>query len=261
VPLLLGGICPFIYGLTSNLSAGRMYSTGTPQVVPALSYANADILKTDIVRENRGKAGIYRRVHLVSGKSYVGSSVNLGVRFKRYYSYKNLTDPKQNMIINKALLKYGYSGFKLDILEYCSKETVIAREQYYLDLLKPEYNTLKKAGSSLGYTHSEETRAKMKEAYYSKVRTLSEEARAKIRESNRNRSEGLKEKDRARMLEYSLAKAHSIEVTNVLTNEKTIYPTVRQAATGIGVSHVSVLRALASKKLIKATHSVSYVSK
>jgi group I intron endonuclease len=260
VPSLLGEICSFIYGVTPNLFAGRMYSTGTPEVVPVLSYANADILKTDIVRENRGKTGIYRWVHLVSGKSYLGSSVNLGIRLKRYYSYRNLTDPKQNMFINKALLKYGYSGFKLDILEYCSRETVIAREQYYLDLLKPEYNTLKKARSSLGYTHSEETIAKMKKAHYSRVRTLSEEGRAKISESNRNRSEELKEKDRARMLKYSLAKAHSIEVTNVLTNENTIYPTVRQAATGIGVSHTSVLRALASKKLIKASHSVSYVS-
>lgn len=49
------------------------------------------------------------------------------------------------MLINKALLKYGYSGFMLDILEFCDKDEVIVREQYYLDLFKPEYNVLKKA--------------------------------------------------------------------------------------------------------------------
>lgn len=37
-----------------------------------------------------------------------------------------------------------------------------AREQYYLDLLNPEYNILKHAYSLLGYKHSEENIAKFK---------------------------------------------------------------------------------------------------
>jgi group I intron endonuclease len=37
----------------------------------------------------------------------------------------------------------------------------VSREQYYLDQLKPEYNILKNAGSSLGREHSEKSRAKM----------------------------------------------------------------------------------------------------
>jgi group I intron endonuclease len=44
-------------------------------------------------------------------------------------------------------------------LEYCNKENVISREQYYIDLLKPEYNILQVAGSSLGFKHS--TRSKL----------------------------------------------------------------------------------------------------
>ena len=62
---------------------------------------------------------------------------------------------KKNMIIHKAILKYGNSKFKLDILEYCAPEDCIKREQYYLDLLKPKYNILKIAGSSLGHKHTE----------------------------------------------------------------------------------------------------------
>ena len=38
------------------------------------------------------------------------------------------------------------------------------REQYYMDLLKPEYNILKTAGSSLGYQHLEEAKKKISEA-------------------------------------------------------------------------------------------------
>jgi len=38
-------------------------------------------------------------------------------------------------MIYKALLKYGYSSFKLDIIEYCKPDIIIEREQYYLDYL------------------------------------------------------------------------------------------------------------------------------
>ena len=55
-------------------------------------------------------------------------------------------------IIYRALLKNGYSNFSLEILEYCSPENVILREQYYMDLLKPDYNILKTAGSNPPFT-------------------------------------------------------------------------------------------------------------
>ena len=85
------------------------------------------------------------------------------------------------MYINKALLKDGYSSFSLYILEYCDEKNLIQREQYYLDLLQPEYNILKIAGSLLGYSHSEETRAKM--SSYQKGKKRYEETRAKISSS------------------------------------------------------------------------------
>jgi group I intron endonuclease len=60
--------------------------------------------------------------------------------------------------IYSALLKYGYSNFSLEILEYCEPSKVIEREQHYIDLLRPKYNLLKTAGSRLGSVHSEETK-------------------------------------------------------------------------------------------------------
>ena len=74
------------------------------------------------------------------------------------------------------MLKYGYSNFQLEILEYSTKNKVLIKEQYYLDLLKSEYNILTTAGSSLGYRHSPETIAKFK------ARKHSPETKAKIRE-------------------------------------------------------------------------------
>ena len=58
-------------------------------------------------------------------------------------------------MIYKALLNYGYSSFKLDILEYCKPSILIEREQYYLDHFKPEYIILKFARSLKGLKHTE----------------------------------------------------------------------------------------------------------
>jgi group I intron endonuclease len=58
-------------------------------------------------------------------------------------------------IIYRAILKNGLSNFNLDILQYCELNMLTEREQYYIDLLNPEYNILKRAGSRLGHKASE----------------------------------------------------------------------------------------------------------
>jgi hypothetical protein len=44
-------------------------------------------------------------------------------------------------IIYSAILKHKHINFSLDI-EYCEINILIEREQYYLYLLKPDYNIL-----------------------------------------------------------------------------------------------------------------------
>lgn len=110
---------------------------------------------------------------------YVGSAVDLTNRFYHYYSLKGISN--SSMSICKALLKYGYTNFQLEILEYCEPSNCIEREQYYLDLLAPEYNILKTAGSTLGYKHSEETKSKISKSGESREHT--EETRKKIGDS------------------------------------------------------------------------------
>jgi group I intron endonuclease len=65
------------------------------------------------------------------------------------------------MAISRALLKHGYSNFKLEILEYCAPAKCIKIEQKYINLLTPEYNILQIAGSRLGSITSEETLCKL----------------------------------------------------------------------------------------------------
>lgn len=110
-------------------------------IIPFVSYSNADTDKSRIYEENRNKSGVFRLVNQINGKSYVGSSINLSNTFSIYYSLTSLKrEVKGSIIIYRALLKYGYSNFSLDILEYCEPDLLIKREQYYVDLFKPEYN-------------------------------------------------------------------------------------------------------------------------
>ncbi len=92
----------------------------------------------------------------------MGSS-NLNRRLRCYYSKAYIKNANKNRsFICKALEKYDYSNFSLEILEYCEPDNAVTREQYYIDLRKPEYNILPKAGSRLGSKHSEESLAKIR---------------------------------------------------------------------------------------------------
>ena len=100
---------------------------------------------------------------------YIGSSVDLGNILAQYYSEKylerTLAYPGRgsgNSIICASLLKYDYLNFSVQILEYCTPDKVIEREQYYIDLLKPSYNIFPIAGSSLGFKHSLDTIEKLR---------------------------------------------------------------------------------------------------
>ena len=90
-------------------------------IIPIVSYSNADKDKFIIYKENKNKSGIYRWNNLVTGNSYVGSALNLTNRLRNYFSPRLLKRNilKSRSIIYNSLLKYGYNKFSLDILEYC----------------------------------------------------------------------------------------------------------------------------------------------
>ena len=228
--------------LNSLVKKRYFSSTNFPYCFPVKSYENADTDKFQIINENRNKAGIYRWINLKNGKTYIGSSVDLGNRLQKYYNYNYLIDPKRNMIILKTLIKYGYSNFKLEILEFCNKDEVLAREQYYLDLLKPEYNILTVAGSCLGYKHSEETKVKMKTR---NTRNWTEEQKAKWLEDLKrlHASEAHKE----HMKKLAEMRSIKVEIIDTLNNETSVYPSIQEAAKAIGVGLSSIHMAFKRK--------------
>ena len=221
---------------------------------------------------------------MVNGKSYIGSSVDLSRRFRYYYNanYLKLSSAK-TMLINKALLKYGYDNFSLEILEYCEKSVLLEREQYFLDKLKPKYNLLNLAGSLMGYKHSEETKLKISLSKIGSKR--SEETKAKIRK-NMIHSEETKEKLRSyrhtkeaiakikasslgrKLSEEAKAKIRAnhpkslnVKILNIETNITTEFISTNQAAKYLNVSATTISNYIKSKKIYKNTYKIFHIKK
>jgi hypothetical protein len=187
------------------------------------SYNDALSNKTKAISDNEGKTGVYRWTHLDSGKSYVGSSVNLGRRLRNYYSNSFISHTTRKiMVINKALLKHGYSKFKLDILEYCDPKELVKREQYYMDKLSPYYNVLKTAYSSLGYKHTEDTLVKI----HSNLQKL------------------------------NLSKSIPVRVTNLETNVSLEYVSLTEAAKSLNTNKTTLKKYILNSKPYKAIYKL-----
>jgi group I intron endonuclease len=128
---------------------------------PVKIYNNMLDDKFLILSEFSNKSGIYLLHNLVNGKQYVGSSIDLRRRLYAYYSPSKLIDGRY---ISNSILKYGHNNFTVLIVEIIEpsdniKTDLLNREQYYIDLLKPVLNLNPTAGSSLGFKHSDETKA------------------------------------------------------------------------------------------------------
>jgi group I intron endonuclease len=71
------------------------------------------------------------------------------------------------MQICRAILIYGYSNFILEILEYCEPDKCLEKEDYYINFIGSEYNTVKNPilPPMSGRTYSDETRIKMSDSH------------------------------------------------------------------------------------------------
>ena len=123
-------------------------------------YEDAYLMRKSIIKENKGKSGIYKWTNKITNDIYIGQSIDLSKRLIKYFNLSYLKN-RETLVISRALIKYGYSNFSLDILEYCDLANLTEREQYYMDKLNPRYNTLKIAGSSSGHKLTEETKNKI----------------------------------------------------------------------------------------------------
>jgi group I intron endonuclease len=202
---------------------------------PAAVYSNAELQRKQILEENKGKPGIYLWINKSNGKSYVGSAIDLKNRLKNYYSL-NLMGTRIKLgqsAIYSAILKYGHSNFKLEILEYCDSSEVIEREKYYFNLLRPKYNLLPTAGSWLGYKHSEESKNKIRASLSGKNAGENNPMFGVLGENHPRFGKNHSEEARSKISE---TKGTAIEVIDIETGVRSNYVSMAKAAEATGVS-------------------------
>ncbi len=108
--------------------------------------------------------GVYQIRNIITNKVYIGSAAR---RFSSRKS-RHFNDLRNNKHYNKHLQSawnlYGEHNFLFEIIERCSPELCIEREQYWIDQTKSAsnefgYNILPTAGSNKGCKLSEEHKA------------------------------------------------------------------------------------------------------
>jgi len=140
-----------------------------------------------------------------------------------------------NSIICSSLLKYGYSEFSLEILEYCDPLNIIPREQHYLDNLKPEYNILRIARSSKGFKHSAETKELLRKLNLNRI--ISDDTKLKISINN--------------------SQSKPVVVINIESGSEVEFSSIVEASNYMGISPAKQPQPQASG----ATHFNYYLSK
>ena len=118
---------------------------------------------------------IYAIINVVNEKHYVGQASD---KLKRFREHKKTLRGNYhcNVLLQRAFNKYEEDKFIFVVLEnLLSCDQLNAREQHWIDLLKPEYNLAPVAGSLLGYKHSEEARENMSKAHIGKSHHSEEE--------------------------------------------------------------------------------------
>jgi len=188
----------------------------------------------------------------------------------RYYSPKLTKTPElYKTPIYNAIRKYGFSSFSLEILEYCDNSlNILEREQYYIDKLKPEYNILKIAGSSLGFKHSESTLGLFK------IRKLDEEGRKNLSLAATGRILTHEEREKISKArkgivisevtkkKISLAtiklRGISVIVIDTRTGEKLFFTNLTEAANFLGVSRTAISKSIKTNMLLKKIYLIQH---
>jgi len=89
----------------------------------------------------KDKCGIYKIQCNPTGKIYIGSSVQIYVRWAQHRRILR-SNKHYAPILQRAWSYYGEEAFYFSILEECISMLLVDREQYYVNLLQPQFNTL-----------------------------------------------------------------------------------------------------------------------
>jgi group I intron endonuclease len=177
-------------------------------------------------------AGIYIFTNKISHKVYVGETLNMARRMKRYKS------PENNRPFERALLKYGLDGFHIDInyLPNFKKDDLLDLEDLLIKKFKclaieHGYNIASRGKNTSGHKLSEETKLRMsqcktgiKNPNYGKP--LSEETKAKMSiafsgKNNPNFGKCISDEQKTQISISNSGRKHSLETRERIKRSRT----------------------------------------
>lgn len=121
---------------------------------------------------------IIKESYISRGYSEKDTYNSLYCRYRNHFYYFIASSNKN---LKEMIERYGIQNFSFHILEIAHSSQVVDIENFYLKTYFPEYNKAPTAYFPSGFTHTEESRRKMRENY-------SLEKRERISSLNRNKS-------------------------------------------------------------------------
>jgi group I intron endonuclease len=200
--------------------------------------------------------GIYEIVNKVNGNKYIGSSVNIEERIKRHFRLL-VSGKHHSPHLQHAFGAYGENSFCTNVLELCDVDSLIIREQFYIDTQLPEYNVSPTAGRVSGIVRSESYRKKQSVSQSGKV--IPKETRVRISAGMRGKknslgvkrelSEETKKKISNTLLGHSVS-----EETRVKISQKTFRHTeeARRKISAAGMGRVISQETIEKRKATRA---------
>lgn len=155
---------------------------------------------------------IYQIMHVASGRLYVGQCASIKRRWAGHKRHLN-AGTHHAPHLQAAWKAYGPEAFVFQVIEFCAKGALDAREQFYLDMLQPAFNTAKFAQTRRGVPHTEESKAKIGAAHRGLKR--SPEACANIAAGHRGKKHT--EESKAKMRAAKIGKKLSPERVAAMT--------------------------------------------
>lgn len=125
----------------------------------------------------RGVGGIYRIVHIESGRCYIGRSGDIAKRWDAHIRDLTASTDHHSAYLQHAWNKYGANAFRFEVVVLESDpQRLIELEQYYLDKRlfergSKEYNMSSSSRGPVGVKHSAEARARMSAAQKGRKRS------------------------------------------------------------------------------------------
>lgn len=197
----------------------------------------------------KGKSGVYGLINNINGNTYIGSGVDLYNRLRDYHQPWYLAF-RTNLVIVRAINKYGIDNFTLVVLEFTKPEQSVASEQIWIDSHNPEYNVSPTASSTLGVSHTEQSKQKIQERMTGKPRSQKVRDAMSVRQTGSgNTFFGKSHTDESKALLRAAALTRKIlpkpgysvtVVDTILDNKPLLYKSLREAAQALKCTRQSL---------------------